>query len=68
VPVQRLQLVARVARPHLARLVAARSDDLVALGVELDFADFIFVALQQRRARPREHIVDARDSVCARSC
>ena len=45
VTVQRLQLVTCVARPNLARLVTARRDDLVALWVELNLRNFVFVAL-----------------------
>lgn len=37
VTIQGLQLVARLSRPHLARLVAGSSDNLVTLRVELNF-------------------------------
>ena len=52
--VKHLQLVSRVGRPDAASLVAARRDDLVSLWVELYFTDFIFMSLQQGRARASE--------------
>ena len=60
---QHLQLVARVHRPNAAGLVAARSDDLVALRVEGDLRDFVLVTLQQGNASACEHIVDASHTI-----
>jgi hypothetical protein len=67
-PVQSLQLVPRVCRPHLASLVTARSNYLVPLRIKLDFAYFIFMALKQCDASASENVINARHSVSARSC
>lgn len=64
VAIQYLQLVSRVSGPDPACLVAARCDDLVSLRIELNFTDFIFMALQKRYAGSREDIIDARQTVC----
>ena len=64
-PVQHLKLVPRLRVPDAARLVAARGDDFVALRIELDFADFVLVALKQRNARSRKDVVDPCHSVRA---
>ena len=56
--VQHLQFVSGIGRPDPAGLVAAGSDDFVALRVELYFTDFIIVALQQSDARSCKHIID----------
>lgn len=45
-------------------MVGRSSYDLVSLGVELNLADLVLVALQQGRARAREYVIYARNSVC----
>ena len=67
VSTQALDLVARISRPNPASLVATRRDHLVALRIERDLADFVFVPLQNRGARPREHIVNSSHTIGASS-
>lgn len=43
--VECLQFISGVNAPHLARLVAARSNNLVALRVELNLTDLVLVTL-----------------------
>lgn len=60
VAVERLDLVAGVGAPHLASFVAARSDNLVTLGIKLNLTDFVVMSLQKCNTCTRKHIVDAR--------
>ena len=61
-----LDLVARLGAPQAACLVTRSGDDLVALWVELDFTDFILVALEDSRASAGKDIVNTRHSVGTR--
>lgn len=62
--IQYLLLHARVRVPDPASLIAARRDNLVALGIELDLRYFIFVALEQRSASTREYIIYPGQAIC----
>lgn len=66
--VKRLQLIARVARPHFTGLVTGGRDDLVSLRVELNLTNLVLVALQQCRARSSENIINSSNAVRTCSC
>ena len=62
-----LDAVAGLRRPNPAGLVTTGGDDFVALWVERDLTDFIFVSLKDACACPSEDVINSRHTVCT-SC
>ena len=62
-----LDAVAGLGRPDSASLVTTGGDDFVALWVERDFTDFVFMTLKDACASSSEDVINSRHSVCASS-
>ena len=61
---QNLYLVSSLSRPNSASFVATCRNDFIALRIELNFWDFVFVALKKGDTGSRKYIVNSRQSVC----
>ena len=61
---QNLDFLACIGRPQAAGLVDTSSYDPITLGIELNFANLILVALQKGDTRTSENIIDTSNSVC----